>query len=483
LVAGQFSRLKSGLEGPERGEAPGGGGIPRARASIIYYVSPTGNDRHTAAQATNRNTPWLTINKALQTIPSTGGVQVEVATGTYREKAGIAINRYFDSPVTIYNPQLKPGQSNVIVLGDADSVITGGISVNAKRAGNIVWKGIQFGDSNYVATNAVLWYSDTKTRLAQMTKLTFQNCRFVSKDANLIYFRSDLPGDSSQGIFDISFENTYFKPGGDTNLILMCPNTPTIAAGRPKNIRFLRCTADIAAPASFSSRVFGDDISVTDCVFSATGESAKALQFGTERATTQNSSERCTNLKISGGTYTSSISHAVLIGGGVVSGRVSGSKVVGGDQGLVLKECQNIMVTGCTILMPERSVAINGLYFKAARNCIATNNWVKGYSRDGGALLAVHNNPVSGNCAADLQVVGNQFDLANDVTATGSCVIWGGPSEDVTSPSGFSSFSENVFTKSKGSYGIFYGNPFTSLRSLSGIRYPTGSQGAKSVFL
>ena len=459
-----------------------GGDVFRARASVIYYIAPTGSDAYTAAQATSKSTPWRSISKALQTIPSSGGVLVEMASGVYREKEGIALNRYFDSPVVFYNPQAKPGISGVVVLGSTDSVLLGGNLVNAKRAGNIVWKNIQFGDSNYAAQNGVFWYSDTKTRPGQITKLSFQNCRFVSKNANLLYFRSDLPGDSTQGIFDISFENTYFQPGGDSSLIQVCPNTPAIATGRPKNIRFLRCTAEIVAPATFSVRLFGDDFSVTDCNFTARGDSAKSLQFGTERATSTYLSERCSNLIISGGTFTSVDSHAILVGGGVVSGRVSAVNVVGGDQGLVLKECRNIRVTGCTINMPKKLLAINGLYFKAARNCMATSNWVKGYCRDGGGLLAVHWNPVSGNRAADLQVVGNQFDLASDVLPSASCVLWGGPDEDETENFGVSSFSENIFTRSGGSYGLFYGNPFTNLKTLSTIKYPTGSQGAKSVF-
>jgi len=407
---------------------------------------------------------------------------VELAAGVYRETKGIAINRYFTNPVTVYNSQPKPGQVNALVQGSAEAVLIGGNSVNARRAGNIVFKGIQFGDKNYVASNAVFWYTDTKTRPAQMTKITFQACRFVSKAAELIYFRSDLSGDSSQGVFDISFENTYFQPGGDTNLIQICPNTATVAIGRPKNIRFLRCSAEILAPASFSARLFGDDISITDCVFNATGDSAKALQFGTEKATTENLGERCSNLIVNGGTFTSSDSHALLVGGGVTSGRISGATVNGGDQGLVLKECRNVLVTGCTINMAQKEIAINGLYFKAARNCVATGNIVKGYSREGGGLLAVHCNPVSGNLAADLQVVGNQLTLASDAMAYSSCVVWAGADEDATTPFGFTTFTENTLRKSRGSYGMFYGVPFSGLKSLTSIKYPTGPQGSKSVF-
>jgi hypothetical protein len=79
--------------------------VPDEEESMItstrFYVSISGDDSRTSAQANNPLTPWKTIQKAVDNI--SGGDTILIGGGTYYEKVSVTAS----SSGTAGNPQNK----------------------------------------------------------------------------------------------------------------------------------------------------------------------------------------------------------------------------------------------------------------------------------------------------------------------------------------------------------------------------------------
>jgi len=154
----------------------------------IYYVSASGNDADNglgpdASHATNR--PWLTVNKAADTVAS--GDTVYIAPGTYREAfafamtSAVAETKFLGDP---YNAQAFKDGSGVLLTPDFvritayttnDSTLPSA-SPTMDLAGRdfLTFENIYFvaGDTSCIAATT-----------ANSTNITFRNCVFVSSAA------------------------------------------------------------------------------------------------------------------------------------------------------------------------------------------------------------------------------------------------------------------------------------------------------------
>ena len=101
--------------------------IPAVSAAT-YYVSPSGSDTYTPAQAQNTNTPWKTIQRAADVMVA--GDICLIKTGTYRETVTPANGGSSDNPITFQ----AYGDGYVIING-ADSLPVSGQSWTLESSG------------------------------------------------------------------------------------------------------------------------------------------------------------------------------------------------------------------------------------------------------------------------------------------------------------------------------------------------------------
>jgi hypothetical protein len=92
-------------------------------AATTYYVSPSGLDSRTAAQAQSQSTPWKTLTYASQNVPA--GSIIQLLPGTYTERAVISPN----CNGTAGNPTIIKGNTSKTVIFDGQQATFGQIMV------------------------------------------------------------------------------------------------------------------------------------------------------------------------------------------------------------------------------------------------------------------------------------------------------------------------------------------------------------------
>ena len=114
--------------------------------AATYYVSTSGNDSNTAAQAQNISTPWKTIQKAATTMVA--GDTCLIRAGTYRETAVVAASGNATSPITF-----QAYGSEVVTISGTDA-----ISGWALESTNVYYASMtgSLGDGNQVFQNGAM---------------------------------------------------------------------------------------------------------------------------------------------------------------------------------------------------------------------------------------------------------------------------------------------------------------------------------------
>lgn len=115
--------------------------------AATYYVSTSGNDANTPAQAQNIATPWRTIHKAAQTMVA--GDICNIRGGTYRETATVANNGTSISPITF-----QAYGTEVVTISGADAV-TAAWTLESANVWYVPMSG-SLGDSNQVFQGSVM---------------------------------------------------------------------------------------------------------------------------------------------------------------------------------------------------------------------------------------------------------------------------------------------------------------------------------------
>lgn len=130
--------------------------------TINYYVSKTGNDSN---DGLTPGTAWLTINKALTTVPTAGGANVVVGPGTYDENSGsgfLSVSQSFTSEV-------------VFSCVDSTRAIIRGVSGTRSvfyTGSNIRWENFEFQSSNSGNSSGMINFSGSPANN------TFVRCLF-----------------------------------------------------------------------------------------------------------------------------------------------------------------------------------------------------------------------------------------------------------------------------------------------------------------
>jgi len=220
-----------------------------------YYVNATGgDDSRSAATAQNIATPWLTIQKALDTVPINGGDTIEVAAGTYTEGARLSLSRTFLATVTV-----RPASGATVVITE-NGTGTWTILINTNTA-NVTFDG----------TGGTL---------------TIQDGGSATYGVGV--------ANNATGVADVAFVSCTITCAKNSGYAVGCLNCEI------DGLTFTGCTLTASGTTSsgiaFTGKATGfvTNVTLTNCTVS-----------GTRYGVTLGNAGRVTNVTISGGTYSS----------------------------------------------------------------------------------------------------------------------------------------------------------------------------------
>jgi Right handed beta helix region/Domain of unknown function (DUF5123) len=159
---------------------------PTKENTTTFYVAPTGNDSHTIAQARNAATPWKTIQKAANSVPT--GATVVIAGGTYPERITLpeSCNGTAANPTVFRN---KGGETVIIEGNNAGKIWEGlfnlknnaFITLKGIKTQNFYWYGFNVNDSQNIVLDSCATYntgaSGIYVRLTTEMTITNSNVR------------------------------------------------------------------------------------------------------------------------------------------------------------------------------------------------------------------------------------------------------------------------------------------------------------------
>ncbi len=416
------------------------GGFSKRR----YFVRTTGNDG--TGNGTNAN-PWLTIKKALATVPD--GATVLVGNGTYTEDSGsgyLNINRVFTNWVT-FQPEL--GALGSVTITNASGTI--GTMVNASAA-FIRFKYITF--LGAATTSAAFRINNT------CNKLDFQNCTFTPPDNAAAAFQvynavawnlsnlslSDCTlNKPTTGAATRGFSLDFAAGTGNSSFVTLTRcNIQAIYTGvylgKSNGVTLNSCTINSTTEAGIRGYTSPDLVSIINCSVTAvqyavyvngctnwslTGGSFSntgafhCLEFGIDGYTLG----VATTVKLTGVTASHPngvTGHCCIIGQGCVNCVVDGLTVATcNDYALVIKQNTGTEVKNCLLV----SGTAAALYCKAAvsPNCHA--NYLTGASAPAFQVLC---DPANGAKCQNVNFQGNMLTA----TGTGSLLFWGTDATD-----------------------------------------------------
>lgn len=275
-----------------------------------YYVRKTGNDT-TGDGSTG--TPWLTIQKALDTVSIAGGHTIYVGAGTYAESASatqLSLARTFLAEV-IVRPEAGAA---VIITGQAAGAMSILISTNAS---NYTFDGIGTGGAS----------------------LTIQPASTQSLTVRA--------GNNNTNISNIKFANCTIQNTNSATAILM-----TNCAVSGLTLENVTTSAPNGCQFSATTTGYLNNFTFTNTSMSGTTYALRILPAA-----------RLTNWSISGGTYTVSASGAISIDVRAITGTIStwsfnGVTTGGNGNGFIADVSgsgviDTLAFTNCTMYHPD----------------------------------------------------------------------------------------------------------------------------------
>jgi hypothetical protein len=352
-----------------------------------YYVRKDGHDT-TGNGSTEL--PWLTLAKAVASISTAGGHTILMGEGTYAEStAGVGylnLNTVFSDWVTI-RPETEGG---VVVITD-----TGATSVNSVRIRTCQ----KFRFENLRFTPAVYKTGGSVSLSAYaMSDIYFYNCTLdIRTDTAGLAYGFYAVNNAAVAMSNITIDGCSFNVIGEHEYVHVRAElshaSGTVDAFTIKNSVLHNTGTRYAIQLKAVTNFLVDGCTVSSAGSIALAAGSDAIAAGGELPTT-GTVQNCT--------VSSTTSHALLVGVSCDGVVITNNVIVGGDIGLVFKECANGKAYFNRIRCPAAAGG-PGLYFKAATGAEAKWNkiigsagvGIKAAAGDGGAkcqnLTVTHN--------------------------------------------------------------------------------------------
>jgi hypothetical protein len=326
-----------------------------------YYVRKDGVDTNTGL-ADDAATAWLTVSKALATVPLTGDHTINIGDGTYQENTSgggyLRPDRACAGTITIQPTTGVYG--GVIVQGSSSA------TYNVRLDGPT--SGFQFFKIAFTARAGSLSALTCDSAVA-LSGIGFTDCAFTADNAASTY-AVKIDSTASGGVYTLTFTRcTFTTAHASATYTVYCNGTGATGA---RTITLTDCTIS-ASTVGLYTRGTHTIVAVRGGTYTAT--SNKAISIGDDGA-----SGEATYASIIGAKVVSTASHSLLLGAQCDGVLVADCEIRGGDHALVLKKCTNavivrntiyagtqnaILLKGATGCRVERNTAINGTAGKA----------------------------------------------------------------------------------------------------------------------
>ena len=256
-----------------------------------YYVTKDGND--TSGNG-SRETPWLTIKKALTTIPIGGGTVIGVGAGVYAENSGsgyLSITKAYTRMVTI-----KPLPGASVTLTNASGAYA--LFITGANA-NFTFQNI-----NILAANGTTYTIYPYSNNAVQTGICFVNCNITS-DPTTDDCRLFQPEIYQTPVINYTFKNcTMTSEFTGAHAAINLANVPVNVT-----VNFANCT--MVCEIRLGLVFYGGTINIDGGSYSS---EALAVRVGVDGTTLTTTLGHALNMLVSsGGT------HGILIGGGCLN--------------------------------------------------------------------------------------------------------------------------------------------------------------------
>ena len=368
-----------------------------------YYVRKSGND---GTGDGSTGAPWLTINKALATVPITGGHTILVGNGTYAEDTGPGLNylmvqRQFVDYVTV-QPEL--GAAGDVTLTNG-AVTTYCLRLDASQYVRFKWLKI----------TSTSHLNDAYCSLIYMTGAVMNHFEFIGCTLTV---NSTALGTQwcwlHQGIVvHVVFDSCTIRQTGANEVVGIRCNRATAAID---DIQVLNCNIQLVGTC-----VYGFD-HVTNFVvdggyYESTGAGIPSISIGYD-----GSSAGAVTGFVKNAVIKSAASHALLIGSGTSNVEAAYNTICAGDNGIVIKEnsganVHNNKIIGCAATQ-------NGIYCKAATNPVIQYNQI---IVPAGNCTKVGQNSSTTNKSSGVTF---RYNTCKVICSTGHLIWWGGAADD-----------------------------------------------------
>lgn len=372
-----------------------------------YYVRKDGNDT-TGDGSTGA--PWLTIVKAVATLPATADQTVKIGPGVYQESySGLGylyLNRNpnagfwwtFEAENPADKPVIQPGGTPLYMVR---------IGTSSARW---ILRNLVF-DWNEVSMAGGVFSITAGTTISD---ITFDACEFIWGDG-AVYAISAVMTGATKSLARVTVQNCAFTfEGADADGSAYAMRFTLSTGISISDVTIRGCTCSMPGFPLWLDGV--SNFLVENCNFSSSVK--MGLMIGGDGAATAGANSGT----VSGGSISAAVSHAFLIGWLSDGVTVQGCKVQGGNQGVVVKACTNVLVTGCTII--GGAAADYSLLFKGATNSQAINNDISGTYSLSGAVVGLEVNSTT-KCE-------NITLTYNKIRGSGSTrlLLWGNDTHD-----------------------------------------------------
>lgn len=372
-----------------------------------YYVRKDGND--TTGDGSSA-TPWLTVVKAVATLPATADQTVKIGPGVYQESySGLGYLYLNRNPNAGFWWTFEAEDPN-----DRPVIQPGGTPLYMVRIGT--------SSARWILRNLVFDWNEVSmaggvfsiTAGTTISDITFDGCEFIWGDG-AVYAISAVMTGATKSLARVTVEDCIFTfEGADADGSCWAMRFSLSTGISISDITIRGCTCSMPGFPLWIDGV--SNFLVENCDFISAAK--MGLMIGGDGAATAGANSGV----VRNSSIRALVSHSLLVGWLSDGVTVQGCQVRGGNQGVVVKACTNVLVTGCTII--EGATGDYALLFKGATNSQATLNRISGGYSLAGALVGLEANGVT-KCQ-------NITVTRNKIKGSGSArlLLWGNDTHD-----------------------------------------------------